>query len=713
MNCESLSYLNLSIFDISNTSNMSYMFYNCKNLEYINLENSVELDLLEVDFMFYLVREDIIYCIDEEKAPKISALLKEKSDSRKDCSLLNLNTDKSDFFNSIYIINDNFCNIKKFFEGECIMNISNNEVKETIGQKIIDNIMDGSLDNILDNVINNNTNYIVKEKNQVYQISTVSSQKNTIDNTMTIVDLGECENILKKENGLDEDEELIILKIDNYIEGLNIPIIEYVIFNKNGKKLLDLNYCEKTPISYYIPVLINQSDFYKYDSSGDFYNDGCNQYTSEYGTDMTLYDRKNEFNNNNYSLCETNCVYKSYNSESLKVECECKIKSNINFFSDINIDKNKLLQQFINIKKITNFWVIKCYKLVFSSKGLISNIGSYTLLIIITSNIICCIFFYKVGYHLLEVKTKKIIDNQFDKPIIDEKIINFPPKRKKKKGRSSRISNQQDDILNVSKNELENNYTDPNPKKMEKEEEKKDKEEEKEDDFKYKDLNDYELNSLAYKEAIKYDNRTYFEYYLSLIRTKHLIVFTFYTSTDYNSIIIKISLFLFIFALFYVVNALFFNDSTMHKIYEDHGAFNFIFQIPQILYSTIISVVIKTILNFLSLTEKNIIEIKNQKSLALAKNKMQEKKKCLLIKFILFFVFNFLFLLLFWYYISCFCAIYKNTQLYLIKDTAISFGTSLIYPFILNLIPGLLRINAIKNKDKSCLYRISKIIQLI
>ena len=121
-------------------------------------------------------------------------------------------------------------------------------------------------------------------------------------------------------------------------------------------------------------------------------------------------------------------------------------------------------------------------------------------------------------------------------------------------------------------------------------------------------MNDYELNSLAYKEAIKYDKRTYWEYYFSLIRTKHLIVFTFYTSTDYNSIIIKISLFLFAFAIFYIVNALFFNDSTMHKIYEDHGVFNFIYQLPQILYSTIITMVIKTILNLLSLTEKNIIE---------------------------------------------------------------------------------------------------------
>ena len=709
-NCELLKFLNLSNFDISNVSDVNYMFYNCRNLQYINLENAIEINNLTVDNMLELVSDNIIYCIDEEKAPKISGLFKEKIGSRKDCS----NFDLSDTIYSstnILIYKEDICITKDFFEGKCQMNISNNEEKEIFGNKIIEDIMDGSLDSIISCIINNNTDYIVKENNQIYQLSTVSYQKNNSDNTMTIIDLGQCESILKKGSGLDENEELIILKIDNYIQGFNVPIIEYVIFNKNGKILLDLNYCDKTPINYYIPLLINESELYKYDSSGGFYTDGCDQYTTEYGTDMTLYDRKNEYNKNNYSLCETNCEFKGYNSDTLKVECECKIKNHINFFSDINIDKDKLLNQFINIKKISNIWVLKCFNLVFSSKGLISNIGSYVLILIISINIICSILFYKKGYYLLNIKIKKIIEDKFNPPNIEDNKINLPPKRKGKKRKKSRISNQpNNDILVVSKNNLFNNYTEMDPKKKENEGELKESDK---NEIQNQVFNDYELNNLAYKDAIKYDKRGYWEYYLSLIRTKHLIVFTFYTSSDYNSIIIKISLFLLIFALFYIVNALFFNDSTMHKIYEDHGIFNFVFQIPQILYSTIISIVIKTILNMLSLTEKNIIEIKNQKSFALANNKMKEKKKCLLIKFILFFTFSFLFLLLFWYYISCFCAVYKNTQIYLIEDTAISFGTSLIYPFALNMIPGLIRIHSIKNKDKSCLYLISKILQLI
>ena len=69
----------------------------------------------------------------------------------------------------------------------------------------------------------------------------------------------------------------------------------------------------------------------------------------------------------------------------------------------------------------------------------------------------------------------------------------------------------------------------------------------------------------------------------------------------------------------------------------------------------------------------------------------------------------------FWYFISCFCAVYKNTQTILIKDTLISFALSMSYPFGLNLLPGMFRIPALRatNKDKKCLYKVSGLIALI
>ena len=121
------------------------------------------------------------------------------------------------------------------------------------------------------------------------------------------------------------------------------------------------------------------------------------------------------------------------------------------------------------------------------------------------------------------------------------------------------------------------------------------------------------------------------------------------------------------------------------------------------------------ILKTLSLSEKNILEIKEIKDHKTRIQKSKEIHRCITIKLIIFFVFSFIIMSFFWYFISCFCVVYKNTQIILIKDTLLSFGLSMIYPFGLNLIPRIFRIPALKsrNKDKKCLYKLSGIIALI
>ena len=216
---------------------------------------------------------------------------------------------------------------------------------------------------------------------------------------------------------------------------------------------------------------------------------------------------------------------------------------------------------------------------------------------------------------------------------------------------------------------------------------------------------------MEYQKALEIDKRKYLQYYISLIKRRQIIIFTFYTNDDYNSKIIKISLFLFSFSIYFTINAFFFNDSTMHNIYEAKGEYNFIYQIPLILYSTIISAIINYLIKLLSLSEKNIIDLKENKEKENIREVFLKTKKTLIIKFTFFYIFNFLFLIFFWFYISSFCAVYQNTQIYLIKDTIISFALSLLYPFGICLIPGIFRLpslNAYK-KDKKCIYIFSKI----
>ena len=228
--------------------------------------------------------------------------------------------------------------------------------------------------------------------------------------------------------------------------------------------------------------------------------------------------------------------------------------------------------------------------------------------------------------------------------------------------------------------------------------------------------NDYELNTLDYVDALKYDKRTCCDYYMYLIKNKQLFAFTFCSFNDYNSGIIKKFIFFLSFALHFTINALFFNDTNMHQIYKDEGKYNFSYQFPKILISAFSStIILRIMLETLVLTDRSILQVKNQLTYDLAINMKEKVLKCINIKFIIFFILNFILLVIFWFYLTCFSAKYENTQVYLIENTAISFGFSLFYPFIINIFPAVLRSNSLneKEKNKSCLYSTSQIMQLL
>ena len=224
---------------------------------------------------------------------------------------------------------------------------------------------------------------------------------------------------------------------------------------------------------------------------------------------------------------------------------------------------------------------------------------------------------------------------------------------------------------------------------------------------------DFELNSLNYFEALKFDHRSYCNYYISLIKYNHPILFSFVPFDDYNSMTIKIILFFFSFCLDFTINALFFTDETMHKIYIDKGEFDLLYQIPQIIYSTLISKFIDTFIRTLALSQDNIVElkqVKNKKHLMIKQNKLLSKLKT---KFTLFFISTFIILICCLYYITCFCSIYINTQIHLIKDSIMSLIISLLIPFVLCLIPGIFRIPSLRvvKANRVTLYKISQFIE--
>ena len=159
------------------------------------------------------------------------------------------------------------------------------------------------------------------------------------------------------------------------------------------------------------------------------------------------------------------------------------------------------------------------------------------------------------------------------------------------------------------------------------------------------------------------------------------------------------------------LNVFFFSDDSMHKLFLNYGKYDFFQQIPQITYSTIISQLIEIFFCFLSLTDKYIYQFKSSlKSENI--NKFPEIMKSIKIKLLIFFIFTFILFIIYWYIITVFCGVYRNTQIAFIKDSLISFLIGIIYPFVIYFITSILRFCSIRSpkKNLSCLYRLSEII---
>ena len=224
-----------------------------------------------------------------------------------------------------------------------------------------------------------------------------------------------------------------------------------------------------------------------------------------------------------------------------------------------------------------------------------------------------------------------------------------------------------------------------------------------------KSLTDYEINTMSYKKVFGLDKRSFCEFYISLIKTKQILFCIFCSSNDFNSTAVKFSLFCFILSFNFSINLIFFNESLIHKIYINKGIFNIMEQILYILISSFSSIILNIILKAIFLSDRNIIEYKENK------DKDNDLACCLKIKYIFFYLITLLSSVFFWIYVSCFCIVYQNTQILFIKISLISFGIIFIYPFIICIFPGIFRIMALSSekKDKDCLYSLNLALQAI
>ena len=197
-------------------------------------------------------------------------------------------------------------------------------------------------------------------------------------------------------------------------------------------------------------------------------------------------------------------------------KCSYNVKESDESFEDMNINKNKLLENFKNIKNIINFTFLKCYKKLFTKLGISNNIGCYILLIIILFHIISIFDFCIKDFSLLKKKIKKIISLKENENNKTNKISKMYHLNTKKNTLSKKYIKKKDKKMKINiKKTLNSIRIKINSKKIEKSKNKKE------------NINIYideEINGFSYKFALQYDKRNYCQYYISLLKTQHNLI---------------------------------------------------------------------------------------------------------------------------------------------------------------------------------------------
>ena len=221
---------------------------------------------------------------------------------------------------------------------------------------IMKNIINDLINDFDINELNNGTDRKKMYKNNVIVLTSTYNQKNNEEINNVTMNLGQCENILKNNYNISQNDSLYIMQIIAEEDGMKIPKLEYEVYYPlydNYLKKLNITLCKDTKVEISIPVNISGS-LDKYNPKSDYYNDICSRATSDFWTDISLKDRRNEFVENNLTLCEENCELIEYNYEKKKAKCSCDVKLSIPPDYDIKFNKKEFFKSFIDINNILN-----------------------------------------------------------------------------------------------------------------------------------------------------------------------------------------------------------------------------------------------------------------------------------------------------------------------------------------------------------------------
>jgi len=224
--------------------------------------------------------------------------------------------------------------------------------------------------------------------------------------------------------------------------------------------------------------------------------------------------------------------------------------------------------------------------------------------------------------------------------------------------------------------------------------------------------NDDEIQDMEYEEAIHHDKRSYFRMYWSFLVESQIILKTFCTDNHLYLFVIKLSFFVFTFQISFFLNALFYTDDYISDAYHNDGVLDFISGLPKSIYSFIATLITTNLLKMLSNNKSELTRVIRRRNKYnnynnIIKNKIVKLKNKLIIYFIFVFVLGIFFL----YYVTAFCAVYRNSQKYWFFGSLESFALDSLVSIIVCVFLSFFRYISVRNRVKCC-YILTNIISI-
>ena len=149
----------------------------------------------------------------------------------------------------------------------------------------------------------------------------------------------------------------------------------------------------------------------------------------------------------------------------------------------------------------------------------------------------------------------------------------------------------------------------------------------------------------------------------------------------------------------------------MRALYIYKGNTNAAVHIPNIILSSICSFIAGLIVRYVSLNERDISKVLRETNTKDRQELVKKVEKSSKIKLLILYAVSGVLILLCWYYVSTFCAIFKNSQKNYLINFLVCFLVCNLWPFVTCWIPTIMRRKALDNSNE-CLYKASQIVSI-